>query len=489
MKFPITAIAASFAGRLSAPLPRLLAWMGPIVMAGTMGACTMGPDYTRPDVSAALPEDFKVPDGWKVAEPGDDAPRGEWWKVFGDAQLNRLMTQAEEANQDLRAAFHRVEQARAAVGITRSAKLPQITFDPVAERTRRSGTISNSAPNVTGRTTTNLDLPLILDYEVDLWGRVRRSIEAAREEAAGAEADYHNVMLALQAELAVNYFNLRALDAEIEIFESAVDLRRQSLDLNQKRFEAGDVDEVDVSRAETELAATESELIGLRKSRAEYENAIAVLTGQPSSDFRIASTPLLSNPPQTPAGVPSSLLERRPDVAAAERQVAAENARIGVAKAAFFPSVRLTGNVGLESGSVGDLFRWESRTWGLGPEVTMPIFQGARNQAELARVESRYDEAVAQYRQAVLEAVREVDDALVGVSYLAGQAAAQDRTVASARRTVELSRKRYDAGLVAYFDVVDSQRTQLDSEQVAVRIRAERYLSTIALIKALGGGW
>lgn len=455
----------------------------------TSVGCVVGPDYVRPGVGSQVPAAFDAPEGWKIAAPADDSKITSWWRRFGDTQLDGFIVEATGNNQDLVAAYHRVEMARAITYRTRAEWLPSIDFDPSARRAKRSVTVSNTSSNLAGITTTNLALPLVIDYEIDLWGKLRRAIEASEAEYLASESTYRQVVLTLQTEIASRYFELRAADAEITIFEKALGLRRKSLDLNQQRLAAGDTDEVDVSRAETELSSTETELIAIRQNREQIENAIAVLLGRPSSGFHISSNPLHSVPPKFPLSVPSELLERRPDIAAAERIMIAENARIGVAKAAFFPTVRLIGTVGLESGSISKLFNYSSRAWGLGPEITFPVFDGGKNQSELARSEARYDETVAIYRQSILKAIREVDDSLVGIERLAQQAASQNRTIAAAGRTVDLSRQRYDAGVVAYFEVVDAQRTELDAQQGAVRIRAARHLAAISLVKALGGDW
>lgn len=463
--------------------------MAAVAAACLTAGCTLGPDFQRPSLEGRLPESFDVPDGWKVAEPDDAAPLGDWWVRFGDGRLDELVSGAMVENQDLAAAFHRVEQARALSRGARGAWFPTIDFDPSARRSRRSGTARSGASDLAGSTNTNLLLPLLLDYEVDLWGRLRRALEAADAETLAEEALLRQVRLTIQAEIASQYFGLRAFDADIGIFERAVVLRRKALDLNRRRFEAGDTDEVDVSRAATELASAEAELIGLRQNRAQLENALAVLVGRPSSGFGIPEAPLDGDPPPVPVTLPAELLERRPDIAAAERAVMAANARIGVAETAFFPAVRFSAGSGLESSDAALLFDSASRIWSLGPQVSLPIFDGGRRRAGLERAEARYDEVVARYRQTVLQAVREVDDALVALARLAERAAAQERTVAAARRTVELSSRRYEAGVVAYFEVVDAQRTELDAEEEAIRLRAARHVATVALVRALGGDW
>lgn len=458
-------------------------------LAAFAGGCAVGPNYLRPTAAAQLPASFEIPPGWKVAQPRDEEPLKNWWTCFDDGLLNRLIEQGTPRNQDLLAAFYRVEQARAVARSEVSVMAPSLSLDASVSRAGRSGTIRNAAENLQGVTTTNFLLPLVLDYEIDFWGKLRRGIEAARAQAMATEAAFRQASLTLQAELAIQRINLRSLDTEIAILREAVALRQTSLELNRKRFEVGDTDEVAVSQAETELASAESELAGLQRRRAEIENAIAVLVGLPSSGFRLEPAPLRGEPPRVPVLVPCALLERRPDVAEAERVMAAENARIGVAKAAFFPAVSLDATLGLESGALRTLFNSASGTWGVGADIVTPLFEGGRNLAELRRAKARYEEVVAGYRQTVLDAVREVDDALEGLRWLAEQQTAQDRMVAAGRRTVELSRRRYEAGVVDYFEVVDAQRTLLDAEQRAVRIRAARFLSTVALIKALGGGW
>lgn len=455
----------------------------------TLPGCVVGPNYQRPKTSAQLPVDFKVPDGWKIAEPSDGAAKGPWWTAFRDSQLNALMSRAITRNQSLKAAYYRVEQARTVSRLGRASLLPEVAFDPELERRRRSGTINSSNFGNAGSTTNTISLPVVLNYEIDLWGKLRRQLQAAEAEADASRADFYNVLLALQADLAINYFNLAAADRELFILRDGLALRKKSLDLNRQRFEAGDIDEVDVSRATTEVSATESDILGVEKTRAEFENAIALLIGVPSSDFQVAPV-TGSDPLPSVAGVlPSSLLERRPDIALAERTMQAANARIGVAEAAFFPSVRLNGDVGFESSKLNRLFKGDSLAWGLGPGVSFPIFDGGRNRVEFDRSRLRYLETVADYRQSILNAVREVDDALSGVSLLARQADAQDRTVIAADRTVELSQQRYDAGIVAYFDVVEAQRTALEANRAASRIRNTGHLAAIALMKALGGSW
>jgi len=324
-----------------------------------------------------------------------------------------------------------------------------------------------------------------------LWGRVRRSFEGANADAQARVAAFENTLLILKADVAQNYFALRTLDTERAILRNTIHLRSEALDLVNARYKGGASSELDVSRAETELTSTKAELLAVDRRRAEIEHALAVLVGQPASEFAVKELPLDGNtlPPVIPAGLPGDLLERRPDIAEAERLLAAANARIGVAKAAFFPVVRITGTAGFESFDVESLFNWESRVWSIGPSVTLPLFQGGRNRANLKRSRAAYEENVANYRQRILVAFKEVQDALTGARLLSEQAAVQDQSRASARNTADISNKRYRAGLVSYLEVVDSERTALGAERESARIAGQRLVTSIQLVKALGGGW
>lgn len=439
----------------------------------------VGPDYHRPDVNS--------PVAWKVATPSAGLPRGEWWTLFNDATLDDLVARALAANQDLVAAAARVEQARAAAGIARSAYLPSVGAGASVERTRSSRTTDNVFP--VAESTTHRGA-LDASWELDLFGRVRRLNEGARADVAARAADLENVRLALTAEVAATWFTLRALDRELALVNDGVALRRQALALVASRREGGAATDFDLARAEAELASTEAEAAALANRRSTAQNALAVLLGRAAPEFEISN--LRSEmvvPPAVPAGLPSELLERRPDIASAESALASANARIGVAKAAFFPAISLTGSFGTASGDVDRLFEGDSRLWSVGPSLYLPLFQGGRNKANLERSRAAYEEGVAQFRQRVLVAFREVQDALTATQLLADQATAQDRAVAAARRAGQLAQTRYDAGYVAYFEVIDAQRTVLAAERAATQLSAQRLVNSVALIKALGGGW
>jgi len=452
----------------------------------SLAGCAVGPDYLRPPV--------EVPKNWKEATPRDAESRIRWWEIFDNAELDALEAQALVANQTLKGAIARVEQARQIARISAADFYPTITFDPSASRqdfsANRLITIprTNNAP--LSRFNSNLfTVPLDLTYEVDVWGRIRRTYEAAREEAQASAADYQTVLLTLTSDVAQNYFLLRSQDAEIALLKRTVQLRKEARDLVRYRFEGGVANQLELSQAETDLATTEAQAIALEQRRAQLEDALAVLLGKPAPDFSVPRDPLEALPPVIPAGLPSDLLERRPDVAHAERLMAASNARIGVAKAAFFPAIQLTGSAGFQSTDLASLFKWESRMWSIGGGLVTPIFEGGRIRANYEASKAQYDDAVAYYRQQVLVAFGDVEDSLAAIRVLADQAQAQARAVTSARKTTELATMRYREGLSNYLEVVDAQRTQLDNERAAVQILGGRFASSVLLVRALGGGW
>ena len=450
---------------------------------------SVGPDYTRPaTASSAAWRDTGDNVSWKAGAPADAFARGEWWKLFADPALDALEARALAANQDLRAAAARVEEARAASGAARSAYWPQLAIDPSVSRDQGSLTSPNALPQPLA---TTYNAPLVASWELDLFGRIRRLNEGARAEADASAATFEALRLSLTAEVAANYFSLRALDQETALITDGVELREHALELVTSRRKSGAATDFDVARAETELATTQAEAAATANHRSALQNALAVLVGEPAANFQLAAAtaPLGTILPVVPAGLPSDLLERRPDVAAAERTLAAANARIGVAKAAFFPAISLTGGAGYASGDIDLLFKSDSRTWSIGPSLYLPIFQGGRNRANLARSRAAYDESVAVFRQSLLVAFREVQDALTGTRLLAAQSAAQDRAVEAARRAGALAQKRYDAGFVNYFEVIDAQRTVLSAERTSAQLAAQRLNNSVALIKALGGGW
>ncbi len=450
-----------------------------------LSACTLGPDYQRPEVM--VPSVYREASPWQQAVPADTQDKGAWWLMYDDATLEELQKRALSANQNLKAAMWRLDQARIAARISESERSPRLDLNPSAQRSRSAADLNGGE----SATTTRLRLPFDLSYEIDLWGRIRRSIEASTAEYEASQAELQNLKLALQAEVARNYFLLRSQDAQLELLLRTTALRRKNLDLVTSLFNNGQSGRLDLARAETELANAEADSAALERHRATTEHALAVLVGAQVENFSIsASTSIFEiTPPRIVPGLPSSLLERRPDIAAAERQMMAANARIGIAEAAFFPVVSLTGSAGYASDELSSLFNWDNHTWSLGPFVSLPVFNAGRNQAQLETSEAAWQEAVALYRQQLLIAFREVEDALSDIRALEKQSAAQQRALVSARQAADLSGKRYRAGLVSYLEVVVSERTALATELLATLVYEQSLQASVSLIKALGGGW
>lgn len=449
-----------------------------------ISGCALAPKPARPSVST--PTDWR----WKTASPNDEAPRGNWWTAFGDATLDELETKATTSNQSLKSALARVEQARAVARVSKADFYPALSGGASYTRFRTTANLPEQlSPAIPSITANWFSTPLDLSYEIDLWGRVRNSFRASQAQAEAGAASYRTALTTLTADVAANYFLLRQLDAENEILERGIQLRRDALGIVEARAKTGLTSEADSARARTELATVQAEAADLQRRRAELEHALAVLCGEPASTFTIAARTTAAAIPEIPVGLPSSLLERRSDVAEAERQLAAACAQIGVAKAAFFPSVRLTGAGGFASADLDTVFNWESRMWTIGPSVTFPIFQGGRNRANLDAAKAKHEELVGAYRQRVLVAFKEVEDALADLKFRAKQSEHATQAVASATQSTQFSNDRYTRGLVNYLEVVDSQRTQLQAERVAAQVHAQQLVSSVLLVKALGGGW
>jgi multidrug efflux system outer membrane protein len=457
-----------------------------ILIVLALAGCSLAPTYETPQVEA--PAQFKELSAqergqWKTAQPAEAQPRGEWWRAFHDPVLEGLERDATSANQSLKVAAARVAQARALVGVANADRSPQVNAGFGASRIKPAG----AEPSTTWRGL------VTASYEVDLFGRVSDSTAAARSDYEGIQAAFQSVQLALQADVAQTYFALRQADEELTLLRDTLKLREDSVRLLQRRFDLGEINELDLARAKTELATTRNDSIALERRRAQLEHGLAVLLGRAPASFSLAAAPLADEMPLIPAGLPSSLLERRPDIAAASRSMAAANARIGVAKAAFFPVLNLTAQGGYESGELSDLFKWSSRTWALGPllgtALTMPIYDGGRNQANLDRSYAVLEENVAGYRQQVLVAFTEVEDNLVSVRTLDDQGGAARDAVASAERALRIAQARYRAGATGYLDVIDAQRSLLSVQRLETQVKGSRATSTVALIRALGGGW
>ncbi|MEM6820442.1 MAG: efflux transporter outer membrane subunit [Verrucomicrobiota bacterium] len=457
-----------------------------------ISGCALGPDYERPDVydvsefRGETLNNGKI--GWKIGEPSDSIAKGAWWEIFNQPQLNQLQQEARANNQSLAAALARIDSARARSRQSKADFFPELSANPSYSRSRRS---TQTSGGVFGRNPSDeFRVPFDLSYEVDLWGRVRRTFEASQAEAEGSVADFENLLLSLQSELAQNYFSYQSLNAEVGILEETLRTRLERRDLIEKRVTIGSSSQLDLVRAESDLKTTEADLETIRLQRSQLQNVIATLLGQPASKFTMPSIGSeLPEPPVIPVGLPSSLLERRPDVASAERTLAARNAEIGVAKASFFPVIRLTGQTGFAAEDIADLFTASGRIWSYGPSISLPIFQGSRLRAQLSSAESEYQAAVADYRQQILIAFQEVEDALVALESLNRRFVAEEAATLAAREAERLSTLRYESGVVDYIEALDAQRTALGLERTMIRTRGQKLVTAVALIEALGGGW
>jgi multidrug efflux system outer membrane protein len=474
----------------------------PLIALSFLAGCAVGPDYKRPEATTipaaytgatnVVPTDASATNGWKVAEPQAQIPKGNWWEIFGDTELNELESQASAANQQLKVAVARFAEARAQMDVIRAGLFPNISLSGSYTRQRTSPNApSASTGNAFGTASTFNDfyVPLSLGYELDLWGRVRRSVESARAQVQASADDLETIKLMLQAEVAVDYFTLRALDAQKAVLNSSVEVFTKSLQLTRNLRAGGAVSDLDVAQAQTVLKTTQAQLPSVVLQRAQFEHALALLVGQPASTFRVSEHALSTSPPLIPSGLPSELLERRPDISAAERRMAAANASIGVAKAAFFPTVQLNGLAGFESLSAGTLFNGSSRLWAVGPSITLPLFEGGRLRAGLQLAKATYDETVATYRQNVLTAFSEVEDNLAAQTLLANQYTAESDALVAARKQLEIVNNQYRDGLITYLEVATAESTALNVEFTATQLRGQQLVAAVTLVKALGGGW
>ena len=450
------------------------------------GGCTVGPQYKRP--VAEVPPAYKEAGDWKMAAPNDQNLGGTWWTLFQDPQLNELEEKINVSNQNLKAAGAQYTQARAMLRYTRAAYYPTITGGASATRNRIS---DNRPPSLTtnGVTYSDYEIPLELSYEVDVWGRIRREVESQRGQAQASAADLATVNLSMHAQLALFYFQLRSLDAQEELLNSTVAQYQQALDLTQNRFRGGLASEVEVQQAMTQLESTQAQAIDVGVLRSQNEHAIATLIGTPASLFHLAPLPLSAPPPAIPPQLPSELLERRPDIAAAERRMAAANAQIGVAKAAYYPQISFDAAAGFESGVITTLLSGPSIFWSAGPAAVAPIFDAGRRRANLDQAIAFYDGSVANYRETVLTGFQQVEDNLAALRILAREAETQDRAVAASKRSLELSLIRYRGGITSYLEVTVAQSASLQDQVIAVNILGRRIASAVLLVQALGGGW
>ena len=463
-------------------------WLA-MAVALPLAACKLGPDYVRPEVETPAAFKEALASGqWKTADPADRTDRGPWWSIYGDARLDELEARLNKANQDIVGAEARFRQARALAQAARAGYLPTINAGGNANRLRRSPNAFNN-PARNGDAVNDLSLGLDLNWEVDIWGRVRRSVEARDATLQAFAADLDNLRLSLQADLAINYFLLRSLDAERELLDRTLVAFRKAVELTRNRFEGGVAGEADVALAETQLNVTLARAEDLGVRRAELEHAIAVLLGEPPANFAIAPAAFDATVPATPIVVPSALLERRPDIATAERQVASANAQIGIARAAYYPTLSLGAAVGVQSTDASDWLSLPSRFWSLGPSALMTLFDGGRRKALNEQAQAAYDGTVSSYRQTVLVAFADVEDNLAALRVLADEAGHQERAIESSRRSLRHTTLRYEGGAANYLDVVTTQSITLGIERDAVDIARRRKVASVRLIKALGGDW
>src|SRR5579872_299012 len=472
--------------------------MKPAVIVGSLlvfvvvsGTCAFGraPKYKKPDVT--IPANWQTPAPWQISNPTDHIPKGAWWKVFLDDELNQYEERAMTSNQTLQAALARLSEARASARVTASGLYPELDAAPSAGRQRISGNrpLLGSTTPLRPDTENTFTIPFTLNYEVDLFGRVRRSVEAANETLQATAADLENMRLLVSSELAADYFQLRETDAEIAVVQKAIDFEKKGLDLVDKRHSGGAVSGLDVAQQQTVLDSSVTQLYLLQQQRAQDEHALAVLQGLPASDFNAPVRALNVQPPPIPLGVPSELLQRRPDIATAERTVSSANSQIGVARASFYPNIPLTGGGGVESRDITTLFNAPSFLWSLGLSAIEPLIAGGRLHAQLDFANSVYQEDVANYRESVLVAFQQVEDALAGLQALQSASNSQKKAVDDADRSLDLANARYTGGLVTYLDVITAQELVLTNERLATQIDGQRMVTAVYLIKALGGGW
>jgi multidrug efflux system outer membrane protein len=449
--------------------------------------CTVGPKYQRPTVEA--PPAWKSQGPWREAAPKDAFPKGAWWEIFHDEELNSYEQQLLKANQSLAAARDRLDRARSLARVASAGLFPTLSADPNASRNRYSGNRPESATPDIPLTQNVYEVPFALNYEVDLFGRARKTLQAANASLQGTAADLQNVQLVLTAELAADYFSVRELDSEYQVVQESVKIQREGLVLVNHRHEGGVASGLDLAQQQTLLDSTVTQLYLLQQQRAQFEDAIAVLTGHSASAFSVRIAPLLAVPPPVPLGIPSDLLERRPDIATAERAMAQENALVGVARTAFYPQFTISGGGGFQSTTLGSLITAPSAFWSLGGDLLQPIFNGGRNRANLAATKSAYDESVANYRESTLTAFQQVEDGLSGLNSLSRAAESQSAAVADAHRALDIANDRYVGGLTTFLDVITAQSVLLTNERLSAQLLGQQMVISVFLVKALGGGW
>jgi NodT family efflux transporter outer membrane factor (OMF) lipoprotein len=467
------------------------------------GGCSVGPDYVRP--LAETPAAYKENAGWKVARPRDELPRGKWWEIYHDPQLNALEEQVDISNQNLAAAEANFRQALAMIRVARAAYFPTVTGTPSWSRFKRSENLGSSNSNLAGASKTGpsggnistLPGATLSDYllnfaatwELDIWGKVRRSVESSKASAEASAANLEGVRLSAQTTVAQNYFLIRSLDEQKRLFDDTVAAYRKVYDLTKNRYASGVASRGDLAQAETQLKSTQAQAVDLGVQRSQLEHAIAVLLGKPPAEFAIPVKQLTMKVPAIPTGVPSELLERRPDIAAAERNMAAANAQIGVAVAAYYPNITLSATGGFEASQAAKWFVWPSRFWSLGAAAANTLFEGGLRGGQTAAARAAYDSTVATYRQTVLTGFQEVEDNLAALRILENEYRVQDEAVKSARQSLTVSTNQYRAGTISHLDLMVVETVAFNNERTAITILGNRLSASVLLVKALGGGW
>lgn len=456
-------------------------------LSAAMAGCAVGPKYQRAEMPS--PPAWKTEGPWREAAPKDAIPKGAWWEVFRDEELNGYEKQLLAANQNLVAARDRLTQARSLARVASAGLFPVATADPNASRNRYSGNRPESASPGVALSQSAYTVPFSLNYEVDLFGRYRKNLEASNAALQGTAADLQNVQLVLTAELAADYFSVRELDAEVAVVQESVKIQQEGLVLVNHRHEGGIASGLDLAQQQTLLDSTVTQLYLLQQQRAQFEHAIAVLTGNAASTFSLPVAPLHATPPPVPLGMPSDLLERRPDIATAERTMAQQNALVGVAKTSFYPQLTISGAAGVQSTALSSLFNAPSAFWSLGGDLLQPVFNGGRNRANLAAQKAAYDESVANYRESVLAAFQQVEDGLSNLNTLAQALTSQTAAVSDARRALDIANNRYVGGLTTFLDVITAQSVLLSNERLSTQLLGQQMVASVYLVKALGGGW
>jgi len=464
-------------------------WLALVVAIAVLqfAGCAVGPKYKTP--VAPAPPAYKEMGNWKTAQPSDQKLGGNWWEIFQDAQLNGLEQQINVSNQNLKAAAAQYQESRAALRYVRADYYPTLTAAPSASRQRYSGHRPPQTSIFDGLTFNDFVVPIDLSYQVNAWGRVSKNVESYREQAQASAADLAVINLSLHGTLAVDYFAARSLDAEEKLLQDTVAQYQQAFQLNEDRYEGGLASEVEVEQARTILETTRAQMIDVAVARSQYEHAVAVLIGKPPADFSLPPLPLTTPPPAIPVGIPSELLERRPDIAAAERLVASANAQVGLAKTAYYPSLNILGSGGFESGSITTLLQGPSALWSIGASSVMTVFDVGRRRALNDEAKANYDSTVASYRETVLTAFQQVEDNLAALRILEQEAGVQAVAVQAAQRSLDLSNTRYEGGVTSYLEVITAQNAALTDEVTAVNILGRRMANAVLLIQALGGGW